>query len=27
MDIFDKDLSIPVKLIRHWCFCPRIVYY
>ena len=27
MDIFDSDLSIPVNLIRQWCFCPRIIYY
>ena len=27
MDIFDNDLSLPINLIRQWCFCPRIVYY
>ncbi|MEY8702170.1 CRISPR-associated protein Cas4 [Francisella philomiragia] len=27
MDIFDSDLSLPINLIRQWCFCPRIVYY
>ncbi|MBK2356847.1 CRISPR-associated protein Cas4 [Francisella hispaniensis] len=27
MDIFDNDLSIPINLIRQWCFCPRVVYY
>jgi len=27
MDIFDNDLSIPINIIREWCFCPRVVYY
>ncbi|QIW10327.1 CRISPR-associated protein Cas4 [Francisella sp. LA112445] len=27
MDIFDTDLSIPINIIREWCFCPRVVYY
>lgn len=27
MDTFDADLSIPINIIREWCFCPRVVYY
>jgi phytoene dehydrogenase-like protein len=26
MDIY-RDTSIPVNIIREWCFCPRVVYY
>ena len=27
MEVFEEPFTIPINLIRHWCFCPRIVYY
>lgn len=26
MEVYD-GVSIPINLIREWCFCPRVVYY
>ena len=27
MIVFDSDSSIPVSLLRQFCFCPRIPYF
>lgn len=27
METYNNDISIPINLLRQWCFCPRVVYY